>query len=316
MTGTCAVDDTQPKLTCRGMQAHHISVCICTFRREKLLGKLLARLEHQQTDNLFTYSVVVADNDSTRSAERVVAGFSCASRLHVTYCVEPQQNIALARNKALQHAEGDLIAFIDDDEFPEDQWLFNLFRALELYAADGVLGPVKPYFESDPPQWVKKGRFFERPSHLTGYNVTWPEARSGNMLFRRKILNAVDTPFRSEFGSAGEDIDFFRRMMEKGYAFIWCDEAVAHEVIPSLRCKRSYLLKRALLRGSNFPKHPTHRIRNVARSLIALPIYIMALPILAMFGQHLFLRYLISVVDHAARLLSFLGFHLVTQRET
>ena len=41
------------------------------------------------------------------------------SGCRVKYCVEPRQNIALARNKALQNAEGDLIAFIDDDEFPD-----------------------------------------------------------------------------------------------------------------------------------------------------------------------------------------------------
>lgn len=298
------------------MQAHHISVCICTFKRAELLVKLLGRLEHQQTDGRFTYSVVVADNDAARSADVVVAKFSAASRLSVNYCVEPQQNIALVRNKAIQQAEGDLIAFIDDDEFPEDRWLYNLLDALQKYAADGVLGPVKPYFESDPPQWLRKGKFFDRPDYATGYNVTWPEARSGNMLFRKKMLEGVDTPFRSEFPTAGEDVDFFRRMTEKGCTFIWCSEAVAHELVPASRCRRSYLLRRALLRGSNFPKHPTHRVRNIVRSLIAVPCYTLALPILAVLGQHLFVRYLIKLLDHASRLLAFLGLNLATQRQT
>src|SRR5450432_1624341 len=242
------------------MSTHHISVCICTFKRGDFLKKLLTTLESQETQNLFTYSVVVADNDSGRSAESVVAAFLQSSSLRVTYCVEPQQNIALARNKALQHAEGDFIAFIDDDEFPERRWLCDLFHAMEMYAADGVLGPVKPYFESEPPPWVKKGKFFERLDHGTGYKVTWPEARTGNVLFKRNILDRLEIPFKSKFDTAGEDVDFFRRLMEKGCSFVWCSEAVAYEVVPPSRCTSRYMLRRALLRGSNFPKHGGHRI--------------------------------------------------------
>jgi succinoglycan biosynthesis protein ExoM len=296
--------------------APQISVCICTFKRAELLSRLLARLDHQQTEGLFTYSVVVADNDRLRSAQQVVAEFPSSTRFRVQYCVEPQQNIALARNKALQHADGDLIAFIDDDEFPADDWLCKLFKAYTAYGVDGVLGPVKPHFEHNPPRWVEKGRFFERPTYTTGYNLTWSETRTGNVLFRKSILTGVDGPFRSEFDTAGEDIDFFRRMAEKGCTFVWCNEAVVYEVVPPSRCKRSYLLKRALLGGSNFSKHPRHRVRNAITSLIAVPCYTLALPILALLGQHFFVQYLIKLLYHASRLLAFFGLPLVTQRET
>jgi succinoglycan biosynthesis protein ExoM len=298
------------------LKPNHISVCICTFKRAELLKALLARLENQRTDGQFTYSVVVADNDSMRSAEPVVAAFSSTNQMSVTYCIEPEQNIALARNKALQNAEGNYIAFIDDDEFPANDWLLNLFNTRVSYDVDGVFGPVKPHFEIDPPDWVKKGEFFERPTHATGYRMNWNEARTGNVLFNRNILTDVNTAFRSEFDTAGEDVDFFRRMMGQGHKFVWCNEAVVFEVVPSSRCNRRYLLKRALLRGSNFPKHPTHRLKNATKSLVAVPCYLLALPILAMLGQHVFLKYLIKLFDHASRLLAYLGLRLVTQRET
>ena len=41
----------------------HISVCICTFRRPSLLRKLLDRLEHQNSNGQFSFSIVVTDND-------------------------------------------------------------------------------------------------------------------------------------------------------------------------------------------------------------------------------------------------------------
>jgi len=293
-----------------------ITVCICTFRRPALLDGLLRALETQQTGNLFAYSVVVSDNDAMESARETVAAFGSRSGVDVIYCVERQQNIAAARNKALQHARGELIAFIDDDEIPEPDWLKRLFEARVAYGADGVLGPVKPRFQSEPPRWVIQGKFFDRPSYRTGRKITWTEARSGNVLFRRSLVEGMETPFNPAFATAGEDVDFFRRLCEKGHTFVWCDEAVAHELLPPSRCTRRYLLRRAVLRGSNFHKHPTDRLKNAAKSLVAVPAYVLALPVLAILGQHFFLTYLIKLLDHSSRLLAYVGLSLVSERET
>jgi succinoglycan biosynthesis protein ExoM len=295
---------------------NHISVCICTFKRVELLTRLLKKINSQTAEGKFTFSVVVADNDPTQSASQAVSSFSSATGLKTTYCVEPRQNIALVRNKALQNAEGNLIAFIDDDEIPIETWLLNLFNAKHSYRANGVLGPVKPYFEHEPPVWVRKGKFFERPDYRTGYKLRWDECRTGNVLFDKSILTHVDVPFRSEFGTAGEDMDFFRRTMDTGCQFVWCSEAIAYELVPEGRCRRSFLLRRALLRGSNFPKHPSKRLTNILKSVIAVPVYTLALPILALLGQHLFLRYLVKICDHASRLLAFGGWAVVKERET
>src|ERR1700737_2938652 len=276
------------------MKSKHISVCICTFKRPERLRQLMERLESQETENLFTYSVVVADNDPAQSGKSVVESFGSSTRVKVTYCFEAKQNIALARNKALQNAEGDFIAFIDDDEFPVDDWLCNLFKVLTTHQVSGGLGPVKPYFESEPPRWVKDGKFFERPTYATGYNLSWSETRTGNVLFCREILDDFEVPFRPQFDTAGEDLDFFRRLMDKGHKFTWCDEGFVYEVVPADRCTRNFLLKRALLRGSNFSKHPADRLKNGAKSLIAVPCYALSLPIFALFGQHVFLKYLIK----------------------
>jgi len=263
------------------MPPKHIAVCICTYKRPDLLSKLLAGLEHQITEDLFTYSVVVADNDERRSAEPVVAAISAASPLTVTYCTQPDKNIALTRNAALHHADAaDLIAFIDDDELPVNEWLLQLFKAYSKSAVAGVLGPVRPRFLHEPPRWITKGSFFDRPVHPTGYRLTWMEARTGNVLFSKDILEDGGQPFDPKFHSAGEDMDFFRRMMNRGKVFIWCEEAPVYEVVPPYRCSRMYLLKRALLRGSNFSKHPADRVKNVAKSLIAVSCYTVLLPVL------------------------------------
>src|SRR5262245_26718838 len=134
-----------------------------------MLNRLLCALADQATNGRFTYSIVVADNDRAESARPAVAAFTQCSLLQVSYCVEQRQNIGLARNAALQNAHGDFLAFIDDDEFPIAEWLLNLYHTYERYSVEGVLGPVLPHFDEEPPRWVRKGGFFNRPRHQTGF---------------------------------------------------------------------------------------------------------------------------------------------------
>lgn len=291
----------------------HISVCICTYQRAKFLKHLLGKLRSQETNGLFGYSIVVTDNDQAQSAADVVSGFRNGSSIEITYCVEPEQNIALARNRALANAKGDFIAFIDDDEFPVNDWLLNLFQTCRKYGVDGVLGPVVPHFEQEPPEWVIKGKFNDRPMHATGFRIDWNEGRTGNLLFKREILDGMDPVFLPEFGSGGEDRNFFQRVTNDGHTFVWCNEAVAHEWVPSVRWKRSFMVRRALLRGKMALNH-SRGPGDLAKSLLALVGYALALPVFLVMGHHFFMRYLIKACDHAGKLLAFANINLVREK--
>lgn len=294
-------------------KTEHISVCVCTYKRPDMLRRLLAELNRQKTEGLFTFSIVVTDNDALRSAEPVVSECATSSPIPIRYCVEPEQNIALARNRALKNAGGGYVAFIDDDEFPIDRWLVTLFTTCNGYDVDGVLGPVRRHFDEQPPDWVIKGNFYERPVYPTGSVVDWRDGRTGNLLLKRAFLEEGNEGFRREF-TGGEDTDFFRRMTQKGYTFIWSSEAVVYEVVPPERWSRSYLLRRALFRGSISLLHPTFGLRDVAKSLIAVPSYSLLLPFALLIGQHNFMNLLVRLFDHLGRLLALVGMNRVNDR--
>jgi len=285
----------------------HISICICTFKRPRLLKRLLEALDSQEKDGTFEFSVVVVDNDAARSAAGVVHEFQISSRVRVHYCGEPKQNIALARNRAIANIQGQLIAFIDDDELPCASWLRLMFQTLGRYRVDGVLGPVLPHFEKQPPDWILRGGFYRRPRYATGFHIGWEGGRTGNLLFRRQILTGLGEPFRAQFGGGGEDRDFFRRVVGRGARFTWCDEAVVSELIPEARWQRRVMIKRALLRGKMSVNDPNCRKIGVAKSLLAVPLYTLALPVLVLAGEHLFMTYLIRLCDHLGRLLATIG---------
>jgi glycosyltransferase involved in cell wall biosynthesis len=291
-------------------EAQHISVCVCTYKRVSLLRRLLQKLAEQETDQQFTYSVVVVDNDRMQSAEATVREFATASSVPITYHVEARQNICLARNKAIENASGNLVAFIDDDEFPERRWLVALFNTCNRDGIAGVLGPVKSYFDEQPPMWVVKCEFFDRPAHPTGFVIDWREGRTGNVLLKKEFLEAGIPPFNAEFHRGG-DTDFFRRMIQRGCVFLWSDEAVVYEVVPPARWTRTFMLKRALLRGTITLQNPSFGFGSVIKSIVAVLAYTAALPFTVIFGHHRFMNVLVRLCDHMGKLLAVVGINPV-----
>jgi succinoglycan biosynthesis protein ExoM len=295
------------------MSKPHISICICSFKRPQCLRRTLENLCDLETEDLFDYSIVVVDNDRDQTALAVASDFARAIPIEVFYGVEPEQNISLARNKALELATGDFIAWIDDDEFPKKNWLLNFYKTLQETHSDGALGPVEPVFEGTPPSWILKGKFFQkRRCSVTGSKLKWNQTTTANAIVRRDIFKGLTEPFRRQFSSGCEDVDFFKRMMEYGYNFLWCNEAVVHEVIPPTRWRRLYLFRRALLRGQN-NRHFADA-QSIAKSIIALPLYLLLLPFLLVMGQHFFMRYLIKIGDHAGNLLGVAGFNFMGKK--
>jgi succinoglycan biosynthesis protein ExoM len=303
----------------------HISVCVCTFKRPRFLQRLLSILSNQNTDDLFDYSIIIVDNDAQQSAKSIVPIYQEKGKPAVNYFNEPVQNISCARNTAVRNAAGDFIAFIDDDEFPEKTWLLLLYRTLTSFKADGVFGPVIPHFETKPPAWIIPSKILERKRYSTGAVLHPRDLRAGNVLFARAILKNSPDPFDRRLGrTGGEDSTFFKRMMDEGRKFVWCDEAPAFETVPPERLQRLYFLKRALLRGitevqprqqREKRKHSTDAF-GICKSLLATVIYTSALPLFLLLGQqHLFMRYLVKNCDHIGKLSALCGIKLIKERD-
>lgn len=294
----------------------HICVCICTYRRPRLLLRLLRGVAAQETGGLFTTSVVVVDNDAGRSAEWLATSFNGSGGPPVRYFHEPVRNISLARNRAVRMAQGEYLAFIDDDEFPENDWLLRLYETRHRWNADAVLGPVMPHFETEPPGWVVRSRLCERDRFRTGTRLLSPElTRTGNVLIRSVLCREREGPFDPGRGrSGGEDHDFFQWLLERGGSLYWCDEAPVYESVPPDRLKRGYFLKRGLLRGSLSGRDGSLASYGTVKSIVAVGLYAAAMPLLALLGHHYLMTYLTKECDHIGKLLGLCGVSVVRER--
>jgi glycosyltransferase involved in cell wall biosynthesis len=301
------------------MVADRISVCVCTFRRAALLERLLAVLAVQLTNGTFSYDVVVVDNDRDHSSEEVVRRAARESAIPISYDCETERNISLTRNRAIRNAGGNLIAFIDDDELPAEDWLLHLHRTMKAHTADGVLAPVLPEFPAEAPDWLRKGRLFDRRRHPTGTRITAEDARTGNVLLDRSLFAAGHGWFDPAFGrTGGEDSDFFARQFERGSVFVWCDEAVVYETVPPERWKESFHVKRLWRAGTidgEWIRAGRLSPSLFAKNLLLLGICALATPPAFVLPKHLRMRVAQKLAYCGGVVTAFMGVSILRNRD-
>jgi succinoglycan biosynthesis protein ExoM len=228
-----------------------ISVCIATYGRQERLAALLDDLLLQE---LPPDEVVVVDNDAAGSAHAVIeTRRGQGYRYPLVYEIQPERNISMTRNRTVHLAQGEWLAFVDDDERAPPAWLRLLLAAAEKYQADGVLAPVEPQVPATAPAWIRRGKFYDWPHLPTGTEVPFKLLRFGNVLLRGAPLRAEPGPFDVSYRlSTGEDGDLLMRLMGKGAKVIWCDEAIVWEPVEAKRLSLRWLLQRALSGGQHF----------------------------------------------------------------
>lgn len=230
-----------------------VSVCIATYRRNEQLCHLLEDLIAQ--DRL-PEQVVIVDNDPGQGAKAVVDAFrSRGTPFRLDYDIQLQPNIALTRNRTVELATGEWLAFIDDDERAPKDWLRRLLDAAAEYSADGIIAPVEPQVPDTAPQWIRSGRFYDFPHQPNGAVVPLNCMRFGNVLLRGALLRLEPGPFDPAFGlRTGEDGDVLVRLVHRGGRIVWYDDAPVFEPIEPKRLSLRWLMLRAMAGGQAFAR--------------------------------------------------------------
>jgi len=205
-----------------------------------------------------SYEVIVTDNDYNRSAESVVCamkeGFK-KKNIRISYLVEPVQNIALARNRCVQAARGNLVAIIDDDERASPHWLETLYKTLQGTNADGVWGPVIPDIPETFPAWMRNSKIFHRPSQPDKAIMQPGKMRTGNAIIKKSLLGMRDGPFDEALGrTGGSDSELFIWLQQQGAKFIWSEHASVFEKIDESRKYVSWHIRRAYRGGWGYSR--------------------------------------------------------------
>jgi succinoglycan biosynthesis protein ExoM len=235
-----------------------ISVCIATYKREKLLEMLLQSLTEQVLEQNIMIEIIVTDNNIEESAKSILRKFISTDKISFKYFIQPIKNISLTRNVCVENATGDYICFIDDDETADKNWIGNLLNCVHKFNADGAFGYVEPVFDHIIP-----GHFKQREFYFSAVGNTGSIAKfyyTTNCLIKTELIKSERIPFDPDYGlTGGEDVHLFERLVNKGAKFICSKEAVTYEFIPQNRGNYKYLFNRALRGGQSYLRRNLER---------------------------------------------------------
>ena len=93
----------------------HITIVICTYNRSALLRDAVRSFQRLRTDDRFSYDVLIVDNASNDDTPDVIQQLLAESEIPVHGVREAKPGVAAARNRGIAEAQGEWIAFCDDD---------------------------------------------------------------------------------------------------------------------------------------------------------------------------------------------------------
>ncbi len=231
-----------------------ITVIMCTYNRCQSLAKALGSVAASTLPDSVKWEVVVVDNNSSDQTREVVKDFCCRHPGRFRYVFEPQQGLAHARNTGIREAQGEILAFTDDDVTVEPTWLQNLTAHLNDGTWAGTGGRTLLPQPFSPPPWLG----LEEPYNLGGavaslFDLGDKPCRlarppyGANMAFQKKMFEKYGV-FRTDLDRCGRgmlsngDTEFGRRLLDAGERLRYVPSAVVYHPALEHRVQRSYLL--------------------------------------------------------------------------
>jgi glycosyltransferase involved in cell wall biosynthesis len=256
-------------------------VAILTYKRGDLLDKLLAECSGLEKSDTFHQTLLVIDNDPDSSAKPIVDRHR-ATCGEIRYAAEARRGIPIARNRALDEAlamDADVLCFIDDDEYPDTEWLCRLVECWQTTGAHLVGGPVEV---TDPPAAANRWQRFINASlaeRMRRKNrITAQRAKRGkryaivtnnwlcDLAWQRRSNVRFD---ETMLVSGGSDTAFYRAARAAGAVPEWCAGAVVYETMTLDRLSLVYQFIRGAAQSNvNFQiKRPTMSVGMAAAQI-------------------------------------------------
>lgn len=244
-----------------------VTVVVCTRNRTTQLAACLQSLLSVKYES---FEIIVVDNAPDNDQTRQLA-----ASLKVRYVREDRPGLDWARNRGIQEATHEIIAFTDDDVRVDRNWLQEINQSFKNPAVMAVTGYVAPAELETRAQAV-----FELSYGGMGHGfyrriinrATLTEAQlirannfgiGANMSFRKSIFSKIgyfDTALDVGTPSCGGgDIEMFHRLVAMGYTLVYEPKVL---IWHTHRHSEAALKKQILNNGKGFGCYLITSVRN------------------------------------------------------
>lgn len=183
-----------------------ISVVICSYNGQRTIRDCLEGLLKLDYPN---FEVLVVDDGSTDATAAIAREYGC--RVIST----ENRGLSHARNVGMEAATGEIVAYIDDDAYPDPHWLTYLAATFLSTEYAGVSGPnIAP--PGDGPIAACVANAPGGPIHVLLSDQEAEHIPGCNMAFRTTHLKAIGG-FDPQFRIAGDDVDVCWRLQQRGW---------------------------------------------------------------------------------------------------
>jgi len=233
-----------------------ISVVVPTYNRSKLLYGALQSLIQQDTAGAFKYEVIVVDNASTDNTKLLVDEFAkIKSLVPIRYIFEKKEGQANALNSGVKASRGKFIAFFDDDQIAERNWLRELYNVSLKTGAQCVGGAVhldlvekeKAELGSITRKNLREIKYYETTQKYKGKRYQLPS--SGNMLIAKSVFDKIGY-FDGSMLNGAFDTDLCIRARAEGFDLWFAPKAIVRHRIIKNRLTHEYLRWNELKTGA------------------------------------------------------------------
>jgi len=236
-----------------------ISVVVCTYSLDNFQN-LIDAVDSLLSQTHKEIEIIIVVDGNEELYHRIVEAYGAQESIKA---VSIKENIGVsgARNTGIRAAQGDVIAFFDDDAVAEKRWIEKLVNTYKEFDAISVGGKILPIWLPKKPDYFPEELgwlvgmtgegFAEEKVHEI--RNTW----ESNMSFKKEVFEKVGL-FNENFGFAkggtsymqGPAAEFSLRMKYKlGKGVIYNPEAVIYHKNPLSKTRVKLLLKRSFYQG-------------------------------------------------------------------
>ncbi len=240
-----------------------LSLIICTRDRCRQFAQCLHAV--RQIASSAPWELIVVDNGSSDATAAVVEEYAATSPVPVRYVFEPRPGLGIAHNAGVRIAQGEILAFTDDDCYPATDFVDQVCRSFGRDRSIGYIsGRIMLHDRADHPITVNESL---TPRRFPGGSfIQTGDVQGANMAFRKGALLSIGG-FDPLFGPGAwfnaEDVDAAGRASAVGWNGQYRPEVVVRhhhgrKACEAPRMAKSYAIGRGayhmklLLKGGEF----------------------------------------------------------------